>query len=64
LKDLAGLKRLDRLILNRTPIGDANVKDLAVLSQLKMVDLLDSRLTDQGMAQLQKALPGVAIIRK
>jgi hypothetical protein len=62
LKDLAGLKSLNRLSLNKTPIDDANVKHLAALGQLNMVDLVRTRVTKQGVAQLQKALPSLAIV--
>jgi hypothetical protein len=61
LKDLAGLKRLQRLTLNKTLVGDAEFQELAAFHRLQLVDICQTRVTRKGVAQLRMALPNLGI---
>jgi RNA polymerase sigma factor (sigma-70 family) len=63
LKELAGFKELQFLSLRSTRISDAGLKELVVLRNLKTLDLGSrTRVTIEGAAALQKALPGCQIV--
>ncbi|HVS37946.1 MAG TPA: hypothetical protein VMS17_20470 [Gemmataceae bacterium] len=62
LKELAGLKQLQALYIGDTAVTDAGLKELAALKQLKRLDLVHCKgVTDAGVAELKKALPGADI---
>jgi len=56
------LANVTRLALNGTDITDASLKEVAKLQQLTDLDLYDTRVTQAGVAELQKALPKCDII--
>jgi Leucine-rich repeat (LRR) protein len=60
-KNLAGLKRLERLSLSGSGLTDAGLKHLYGLTNLKGLDLTGTGVTAAGVADLQKALPGCRI---
>ena len=62
LKEVAKLKKLERLYLRDTQITDAGLKEVAKLNQLSYLDLQAClKITDAGLAKLQKALPKCTI---
>jgi hypothetical protein len=54
---------IDRLFLHDTPVTDAGLKELAGLKALRLLLLRGTKVTDRGVAELKKALPGVTIRR-
>ncbi|HUG92820.1 MAG TPA: protein translocase subunit SecD [Planctomycetaceae bacterium] len=56
LANLQGMKRLERLDLRNTPLGDKGLEELADLSDellnLRIVYLADTNVTDDGLAEL------------
>ena len=54
-KDLANFTKLNLRGMAR--ITDAGLKDLAKLKKLEQLMLLDTKITDEGAAELKKALP-------
>ena len=52
LKELAGLKNLQRLDLSGTKITDAGLKELAGLKSLQTLDLAATQVTDAGLKEL------------
>lgn len=52
LKELAGLKRLQRLDLTLTQVTDAGLKELAGLTGLQALNLDVNRITDAGLKEL------------
>jgi Leucine-rich repeat (LRR) protein len=70
LKGLAGLTQLEALDLSGTHISNAELKELAVLKQLRSLKIEKGRgrtagpkVTDEGVAELQRALPDCRIVR-
>ncbi|MCI0680508.1 MAG: protein kinase [Gemmataceae bacterium] len=63
LKQLAGLKCLQYLHIRAANVTDVGLKDLAALEGLRGLDLRDTKVTDAGVATLQKALPDCRICR-
>ena len=62
LKGLKDLKQLTTLYLGGTQVTDAGLKELKDLKQLTSLNLLvTEQVTDDGVADLQKALPGCKI---
>ena len=61
LEHLAGLARLETLILRGDEITDRGLVHLEGLSSLKKLDIEFAAVTDEGVAQLQKALPNCDI---
>ncbi len=57
LVNLKGLARLQHLDLSHTLITDAAIAHLRVLQALEHLDVEGTRITEQGAAELQKALP-------
>ena len=51
------------VVLNRTRVTDASLKELKDLKQLTHLNLIHVKVTDDGVADLQKALPGCKITR-
>jgi hypothetical protein len=45
------------LSLDNAPVTDAGLKELAPLKQLQYLGLFRTKATDNGVSQLQKALP-------
>ena len=62
LSALAGLDGLCWLGLNDTQIGDDSLRHLTGLSDLDHLDLRGTAVTTEGIARLQKALPGCRIV--
>ena len=64
LKELKDLKQLTTLDLDGTKVTDAGLKELKDLKQLTSLNLMNTeQVTDDGVADLQKALPGCKISR-
>ena len=64
MQNLKGLTRLQLLNLHRTPaITDAGLQHLKGLTQLQKLDLANTKVTDAGVKDLQKALPKLEIVR-
>ena len=61
LKLLPRLSRLSELILSRTPISDAAVPTLLGMSSLEYLDVADTSVTPDGIAELRKGLPDTTI---
>lgn len=65
-----GLKQIDEhtsdkaLGINfiRTPLTDAGLDQLGKYKNLKKVQAVGSKITDAGIAKLQKAVPGVEVV--
>jgi hypothetical protein len=64
LKELAGLKNLQALNLNCTEVNDAGLKELARLKSLRWLSLHRTKATAEGIAALQKELPGCKIMSR
>jgi Leucine-rich repeat (LRR) protein len=56
-KSLAGLKRLKRLVLVDADLSDTGIRHLEGLTNLTDLDLRQTKVTKDGVAALQKALP-------
>src|SRR5262245_23977591 len=52
LKELAALKQLEVLSLERTNVTDAGLKELAALKQLQALILRGTKVTDAGLKEL------------
>ena len=64
LKELADLKQLTWLRLtDASDVTDAGLKELKDLKQLTSLDLSGTKVTADGVADLQKARPGCKITR-
>lgn len=63
LMKLQGCKRLKSLGIGRTAITDRGLSSLERMSSLRQVyvTLVNDKLTDQGIASLQRALPGIQV---
>ena len=63
LKELAALKGLQSLLISNCPgVTDAGLKELAALKGLQTLNLVLTKVTAAGVAELQKALPDCKII--
>jgi hypothetical protein len=63
LQYVTGLTRLEELDLSYTKVTDAGFDNFRELTRLKELWLHDTQVTDAGVAELQKALPNVKILR-
>jgi hypothetical protein len=63
LKELAGVRGLRTLYLDRTQVTDAGLKELSGLKGLKNLYLSKTRVTKAGVKELRKALPNCEIER-
>ncbi|MCI0376475.1 MAG: hypothetical protein L0215_02590 [Gemmataceae bacterium] len=63
LKELIGLKKLQRLDFSFTQVTDAGLKELAKLKNLQTLWLGGTRVTAEGVAAFRKALPGCKTIQ-
>ena len=61
--ELVGLKKLEKLSLAKSPVSDEGARQLAQLTQLKELDLTETKVTAAGLQALQKSLPGCRIVR-
>src|SRR4051794_25430208 len=52
LKDLAGLKRLQSVVLDHTRVSDAGLKHLGRLESLQRLTLIRTQVTDAGLKDL------------
>jgi hypothetical protein len=57
------LTNLDKLDLGHTDVSDAGLEHLHDLTNLKELDLTGTKVTAEGVAALQKALPKCKIER-
>jgi Leucine-rich repeat (LRR) protein len=62
LGELAGLKKLEKLSLAKSPVSDVGVRQLAQLAHLKELDLTETNVTAAGVRELQKSLPACRIL--
>ena len=63
--DLAGIgrfSRLESLILDANPITDDAVAELVRLSDLRYLRIRETQISQQGLADLQRALPNCRIV--
>ena len=57
-------KKITRINLNGTQITDAGLPELAKITQLKEIDLENTKgVTEAGIAALQEALPNCKILQ-
>ena len=64
IKELAGLKKMQFLTLNTTEITDEALKTIARFDKLIYLNVRGSKkVTPEGIAELQKALPKTKIIK-
>ena len=56
--------QLESFFFIGTPVTDKSLAHLGELKQLKGIGLLETKVTDAGVAELQKALPGCTITRR
>jgi Leucine-rich repeat (LRR) protein/tRNA A-37 threonylcarbamoyl transferase component Bud32 len=61
LGNLVALKRLERLSLAGSGIGDDGLKQLTTLTTLKELDLTGTKVTEQGVAAFRQGLPACKI---
>ena len=61
LEYISGMSRLNDLYLADVPIDDSEVPCLGQLSQVRRMTVKDTRMTAQGIRQLQHMLPGTKI---
>ncbi len=60
---LKGLTRLKTLVLSSSKMSDAGLESLKSLTSLETLNVEATNVTDDGVADLQKALPKVTVIR-
>ena len=60
LKDLPDLRALD---LSQVPVNDSDLENVAPLKELRQLDISDTKVTADGVAKLQQALPNCKITR-
>ena len=60
---LCGLTRLKTLVVSSSELSDAGLASLKVLTNLETLNVEDTKVTDAGVADFQKALPNVKVIR-
>jgi len=67
VKEIAKLSSLTTLVLGNVPITDSGLQQLAALTNLTTLNLSSSegqtKFTDAGIAELQKALPNCKITK-
>jgi hypothetical protein len=61
LKNLEGMKDLTELVLASTPITDAGLDTIKMLTKLKDINLSFSKVTPEGVSKLEAALPDAKI---
>jgi hypothetical protein len=61
LAHLKSCKKLRRLFLSRTGVTDAGLEHLKSLGQLLQVDASSTGVTEKGAAELQAAIPSLAV---
>jgi Ran GTPase-activating protein (RanGAP) involved in mRNA processing and transport len=63
LKALSVLQNVEKLGLQECPrVDDAALEELRSWKSLKYLDLQDTKVTEQGVAALRKAKPGLVIL--
>ena len=55
------LLEVEEIWLDGTKVTDAGLLHLRLLTNLKSLHLRDAHVTDEGIAELQRALPGLMI---
>ena len=56
------LEKVWRLVLFATELSDVGLKEVSKMKQLKVLGLVDNKITKAGVAQLKKALPKCIIL--
>jgi hypothetical protein len=51
------MSTIGRLFLMDTPVTDAGLKELHGLKALRLINVSRTKVTDEGVSELQKALP-------
>jgi hypothetical protein len=64
LCELRGLLRLEILDLQGTQVTNAGLREVAKLKSLRFLNLWDTKVTDTGVIELQRALPDCEIAYK
>jgi hypothetical protein len=62
LRELAGLKKLEKLSLAKSHVSDQGARQLAQLTHLKELDLTETKVTAAGVEELQKSIAGCRIL--
>ena len=57
MKELKGLKNLQKLFLNQTQVTDSGLKELKELKNLRVLYLVGTQVTDAGIKEMKEALP-------
>lgn len=52
-----------RLFLMKTAFNDESLRELANLKSPELLNVRETRVTDAGVAELQKALPKLQVLR-
>jgi hypothetical protein len=63
LKNLTGLRQLRWLWLDNTNVTDAGLTHIKKLTELREVWVAGTHVTDAGSEELQRALPGLTVVR-
>jgi Leucine-rich repeat (LRR) protein len=63
INHLVGLPRLQRLDISRTQITDVALERIKQMPALEFVDLSTTNVSDDGVAELQRVMPGLTINR-
>ena len=61
LTKLTGMKKLDHLSLEKTPVTDAGLRALEKLRNLKILNLRGTGVTDAGAKQIQNRMPNCSV---
>jgi hypothetical protein len=59
---LNGLRKLEYLYLDGSPVSDAGLKHLHAIKTLRSVSLSNTKVTQQGIDELQRQLPDATIL--
>ena len=62
-KDFKGLTKLKTLILSESSLTDAGLETLKALTNLETLNVEGTSVTDAGVADFEKALPKVKVMR-
>ena len=63
LKHLCGLTALEYLYLSQTRVGDADLRHLKGLTSLGHLDVTGTAVTEEGVDEIKRHLPVVAVVR-
>ena len=63
MKEIASLTSLEELEISYAPLDDAGLQALAGMKNLRKLTVSTTNVTDAGVGDLKKALPGCEIVR-